>query len=91
MGKRDVELPAIGLAVDAGPAEIYESKPATTIVGARREDLETCEEDEVLIQGVATAVREVSQQVGFEGAQPAAGMSGGGDIESQLLVPGLPG
>ena len=48
--KSDVDLAAMGLAVEAGPAEIYVSNSATTTVGVRRNGLETHEEDQVLIQ-----------------------------------------
>ena len=89
VGKSDVGLAAMGLAVEAGPAEIYASNSATTTVGVRRKGLETHEEDQVLIQGVAAAGQEVRQEVGYEGVQPAAGRGEGGDVESQLLVPGL--
>ena len=89
VGKSDVDLVAMGLAVEAGLAEIYLSNSATTNVGVRRKGLEIHEEDQVLIQGVATTVQEVRQEVGYEGVQPAAGGSEGGDVESQLLVPGL--
>ena len=89
VGKSDVDFVAMGLTVEAGPAEIYVSNSATTTVGARRKELETREEDQVLIQGVAAAVREVRQEAGQESVQPAAGRSEGALVDSQLLVPGL--
>ena len=67
VGKSDIDLAAMGLAVEAGPAEIYVSNSATTTVGVRRKGLETHEEDQVLIQGMAAAVQEVRQGHGREG------------------------
>ena len=86
--KSDVDLAAMRLAVEAGPAEIYVSNSATTTVGVRRDGLETHEEDQVLIQGMAAAVQEVRQGPGREGVQPAAGRSEGALVDSPC--PGAP-